>query len=188
MPDSDVIQYGPDLPTEAGLRLLGDLHRKRVLELGCGPYASAVGFAKAGATTIVVDNSPEALAAMREACEREEVRVELREGDLAQLAFLRAETIDVAFSAYGLEQVANLGRLLRQVHRVLRPGGILVFSLTHPAYNLADRSYWDGEHTFSELYQELVRAGFRVEQLLEPQPRVGGGLVPRTLIVKARKD
>src|SRR3954470_2423124 len=33
---TDVAHYGPDIPTEADLRLLGDLNGKRVLELGCG--------------------------------------------------------------------------------------------------------------------------------------------------------
>jgi len=187
VPD-DVIHYGPDLPTESELRLLGELKGRRVLELGCGPYPAAVVLAKAGATTITVDSSADALAEVRAASEEEEVKVELRHGDLADLAFLRAETIDLALSVYGLGQVANLGRLLRQVHRVLRPGGVLVFSVSHPASDLGDRSYWEGEHTISGLYQELVRAGFRVEQLLEPQSRVEPSPVPKTLIVKARKD
>ena len=33
---TNVAHYGPDIPTEAELRLLGDLRGKKVLELGCG--------------------------------------------------------------------------------------------------------------------------------------------------------
>ena len=33
---TDVANYGPDIPNESDLRLLGDLAGKRVLELGCG--------------------------------------------------------------------------------------------------------------------------------------------------------
>src|SRR3979490_255779 len=39
---TDIVQYGPDIPTEADLRLLGSLENKRVLELGCGGGPNAV--------------------------------------------------------------------------------------------------------------------------------------------------
>ena len=54
---------------------------------------------------------------------QEEVRVELRQGDVADLAFLRADSIDVAFSAYAFDDVEDLARVFRQVHRVLKVGG-----------------------------------------------------------------
>ena len=46
---TDIVQYGPDIPTEADLRLLGNLENKRVLELGCGGGPNAVAMAKQGA-------------------------------------------------------------------------------------------------------------------------------------------
>jgi ubiquinone/menaquinone biosynthesis C-methylase UbiE len=216
--------YGPDIPTEAELRLLGDLKGKRVLELGCGGAQSAISFVKQGATAIGVDFSAEQLAFARRLCEREEVRVELRHGDLADLAFLRADSIDLVFSAYTFGYVEDLNRVFRQVHRVLKVGAPLVFSLPHPAYDMIDdddtdhpllirRSYFDKtpieyqvsgisftdyHHTLSEIYMGLTRASYRVDLMLEPEPRKGGTrsqdwrdafqLVPRTLIVRARKE
>ena len=216
--------YGPDIPTEAELRLLGDLKGKRVLELGCGGAQSAISFVKQGATAIGVDFSAEQLAFARRLCEREEVRVELRHGDLADLAFLRADSIDLVFSAYTFGYVEDLNRVFRQVHRVLKVGAPLVFSLPHPAYDMIDdddtdhpllirRSYFDKtpieyqvsgisftdyHHTLAELYMGLTRASYRVDLMLEPEPRKGGArsqdwrdafqLVPRTLIVRARKE
>ena len=135
---TDVAHYGPDIPTEQTLRLLGDLKGKRVLELGCGGAQCSIAFAKQGATAIGVDFSAEQLAFARRLVEREEVRVELRQGDLADLAFLRADSIDLVFSAYAFGYVEDLNRVLRQVHRVLRVGAPLVFSLPHPAYSMID--------------------------------------------------
>jgi hypothetical protein len=53
-------------------------------------------------------------------------------------------------------------------------------------------------HTFSELFTGLVRASYRVDVVLEPPPRPGVprswwwrpafSMVPRTLIVRARKE
>jgi SAM-dependent methyltransferase len=194
----DVAHYGPDIPTEAELRLLGDLRGRRVLELGCGGAQCSIAFAKQGATAIGVDISAAQLAYARQLCEAEEVKVELRHGDLADLAFLRADSIDLVFSAYAFGYVEDLNRVFRQVHRVLKVGAPLVFSLQHPAYSMIDddadpgllvrRSYFDRSpiefkwggidfvsyhHTFADLYMGLNRASYRVDLILEPEPIFG---------------
>jgi len=218
-----VVHYGPDLPTEDDLRLLGDLKAKRVLDLGCGGGQNAVVMARAGATVIGVDLSVEQLAHARELAAEQEVRVELRQGDLADLAYLRADSIDLAFAADAFGYVEDLGRVFRQVHRVLKVGAPLVFSLPHPSWYLvgggvADpltvrRSYFDRSavvrsagdvqlteypHHLAELLTGLVRASYRVDLVVEPEPPAGvprSGLwdeaatrVPRMLIVRARKE
>ena len=102
-----------DDPSERELRLLGDLRGKRVLDLGCGTGAAAIGFAHQGAIVIALDGSDARLAHARERAEREEVKVEWRKGDLADLAFLRAESIDAAFSADAVAEVDDAARLFR---------------------------------------------------------------------------
>ena len=211
---TDVARYGPDIPTEAELKLLGNLEGKRVLELGSGVQAS-IAFAKQGAHPIAVDSSAERLANLRQQADDDEVKVELHESDLADLAFVRADSIDLAFSSYAFDTVDDLNRVFRQVHRVLRQDCPLVFSVSHPAYAMIDdtaedpllvrRSYFerstDGEkphRTISELFTGLTRANFRVDMILEPSPAQGGPrssewrdtfkYVPRTLIVRARKE
>jgi SAM-dependent methyltransferase len=196
---TSVAHYGPDIPTEADLRLLGDLKGKRVLELGCGGAQCSIAFAKQGATALGVDFSAAQLAYARQLCEQEEVKVELRRGDLADLAFLRADSIDLVFSAYAFNYVEDLSRVFRQAHRVLKVGAPMVFSLSHPAYAMIDddaetpllvrRSYfdrtpidydWDGtpftayQHTFAELYMGLARSSYRVDLMVEPEPFPSG--------------
>ena len=197
---TDVAHYGPDIGTEADFRLLGDLRAKRVLELGCGGAQNSIAFAKQGAIAIGVDLSAEMLAFARRLADREDVRVELRQGDMADLAFVRADSVDLVFSAYAFGFVDDLNRVFRQVHRVLRTGAPLVFSLPHPAYHLVDaahpdqpllvrRSYFDREpveyhrhgttfrehhHTIAELHTALVRASYSVDTILEPAPAAGG--------------
>jgi SAM-dependent methyltransferase len=123
---------GNDAPADAAVRLLGPLRGKRLLELGCGTGDSSVQFARQGATVIGVDASAENIARARSSAEAAEIRLELHAGDLADLAFLRADSVDLAFSDGALARVANLGRLFRQVHRVLHHGASFVFSLPHP--------------------------------------------------------
>jgi ubiquinone/menaquinone biosynthesis C-methylase UbiE len=210
----DVARYGPDIPTESELKLCGNVEGKRVLELGSAAQAS-VAFAKQDAHTIAVDSSPDRLTELRRRIDEEDVKVELHESDLADLAFVRADSIDLVFSSYAFDSVEDLNRVFRQVHRVLRQDCPLVFSVSHPAYAMIDdqaeepllvrRSYFErsaaGEaphRTISELFTGLTRANFRPDTILEPAPAQGGPrssewrdafkYVPRTLIIRARKE
>jgi SAM-dependent methyltransferase len=133
---TSVVSYSPDIPTEAELRLLGDLKGKRVLDLGCGGGQAAITFAKQGARPLGVDYSATQLAWARRLAEAEEVRVEFRQGDLAELAFVRADSLDLVFSADVFQYVEDLDRVFRQTHRVLKVGAPLVFSVPHPAYQM----------------------------------------------------
>ncbi|GIU85951.1 MAG: hypothetical protein KatS3mg009_0466 [Acidimicrobiia bacterium] len=126
------VEYGADVPDETELRLCGDVRGKRVLVLGCGDGRNAVAFARQGAHAIALDPSGAALAAGRRLAAAAEARVEWHEGDPAALAFLRADSIDLAFAAGLLPTIEDVDRLFRQVHRVLRPGAAFVFSYDHP--------------------------------------------------------
>lgn len=204
LPALDSVAYGPDIGTEADFRLLGNLAGKRVLELGCAAGQNLAVMAKQGAVAIGLDFASDQLAAARRLAEQQKVRVELHKGDLAELVFLRADSIDVAFSAYALGLVTDLNRVFRQVHRVLKQGAPLVFSMPHPASHLIDdddpdqpllirRSYfdrtsvnydWEGlplsahHHTVSDLFTGLSRANFRVDTVLEPEPPANGQRSP----------
>jgi SAM-dependent methyltransferase len=189
----DVVRYGPGV-TETDLKLLGHVAGRRVLDLGCGAGAGAVALAAAGAKVIAVDEDADNLATAREAAQRRGVRAETHRGPLAELAFVRADTIDAAVSSYGLAAVDNIDRVFRQVHRVLRSDRPFVFSLPHPAFAVLhpdepvprlQRSWWDADplawssgssngrpdrpRTLSSLLASLGRANFAVDGLAEPQ-------------------
>jgi SAM-dependent methyltransferase len=129
---SDSVTYGPGGPTDADLRLCGDVSGKRVLDLGTGTGENAIALARHGAHVIALDRSVAQLTRARKLAALSEVRVEWHECDAADLAFLRADSIDLVFAAGMVGEVEDLDRLLRQVHRVLRPGAPFVFSYDHP--------------------------------------------------------
>lgn len=211
---TDVVTYGPDVSREDTLRLLGNVDGKRILDLGCGAGHNAIALARQGAKVIGVDESSEQAAEARAACERERMKVELHHAPLAELAFIRADTIDAVLSVWGLAHVDDIDRVFRQVDRVLRPEHPLVLSMPHPAFAMINtddperrvrRSYWDPAvadgvvpRTIGALFTSLGRANFRVDTVLEPQPASGGPrtaawhdhmrYIPSTLIIRARKQ
>jgi SAM-dependent methyltransferase len=105
---------------------------KRILDLGCGAGHAAIALARQGAHAIALDASPRQLERGRRLAEAEEVRVEWHRSDLADLAFLNADSVDIALSVHALAEVEDLDRVFRQVHRVMRPGSAFVFSYEHP--------------------------------------------------------
>lgn len=199
---TDVVTYGADVPREDSLKLLGNVDGKRIVDLGCGAGHNAIALARQGAKVIAVDESSDQIADARAACEREGLKVEMHHAPLAELAFIRADTIDAVVSAFGLASVEDIDRVFRQVHRVLRPEMPMVISLPHPAFAVVDadepepfvrRSYWetapittatddappDVPRTISALFTSFGRANFRVDTLLEPEPTPSDRHTPR---------
>lgn len=188
-----IISYGPGIPDESDLRLCGDVQGKRVIELGATGGA-AVAFAARGAKAIAVDPDAAALDAARARAAElsepgEELRVECHRGDLADLGFATSGSVDLVFSAVALGAVDDLARVLRQVHRVLKPGALFVFSVPHPMTAMlatGDLRYGEDGRTVSEIFMALVRANFQVEVLAEPESR-DGRPTPPMLVVRSRK-
>ncbi len=188
------LRIGPDLDDDSLARLIGQLEGKRVVELGCIAPLS-VEMARMGAKVIAVDPSRDRLAAVREAADLAEVRVELHQGDLAELPFVRADQVDLVVSVYALGEVEDLGRVLRQAHRVLRSESALLVTIPHPmswmtqveadgavrmvrtAFDNSPVRWQVGDtdgvvrpHKISDVFIAMNRAGFRVDTLLEPRP------------------
>ncbi|MDQ1680941.1 MAG: demethylmenaquinone methyltransferase / 2-methoxy-6-polyprenyl,4-benzoquinol methylase [Frankiaceae bacterium] len=101
----------------------------RVLDLAAGTGASAVPFAKSGATTIACDFSAGMLAEGR----RRHPELTLVAGDALLLPFAD-RSFDAVTISFGLRNVARLDRAVEELARVTRPGGrIVVLETATPA-------------------------------------------------------
>jgi SAM-dependent methyltransferase len=192
--------WGPEGLDEASAELLGPtatLAGRRVLEVGCGAAQCARWLAAQGATTVAFDLSAGQLAHAKRTSATARGGVALLQAD-ARAIPLADGTVDLACSAYGaLPFVADSAAVLREVFRVLRPGGRFVFSVTHPIrWVLPDdpgragltirSSYFDRtpyvesdadgrptyvEHhrTLGDRVREIVSAGFVLTELVEPE-------------------
>lgn len=190
------IRFGRDVPDDRELRLCGDISDgKRAIELGVSRDENSIAFALAGAKAIAVDPSPDAIARIRSGAAKSEVSVECHVSDLADLGFATSGSASLVLADHTLADVDDLGRLLRQVHRVLRASHPFVISVPHPfagvhtsdQYGSKVHPYGTVGRTIGDWFIHLSRANFRVDQILE----LGVSditPVPTTLILRARKE
>ena len=116
---------------QPGLRaLLPELAGRTVLDLGCGDGTLARELARRGAARVLgADPSGRMLALAR--ARTADPRVRYVQGFAEDLS-LRSGCADLVVSSLALHYVADLGLLLDQIARWLRPGGWLVASMEHP--------------------------------------------------------
>lgn len=183
------ITYGPDIPGEAELRLCGDVaDGRRAVELGVSEWLNSIAFARTGAKAIAVDPRHDRITELRRRADEAEVTVQCLETELADLGDITSGTCSVVVAAQTLSDIDDLGRLLRQVHRILEPSMPFVLSVPHPFRSVTpDRHYGIADRSIGEWFTALGRANFRVDQVIELG--VGsGGPTPTTLVLRARKE
>ncbi|GAB2880932.1 hypothetical protein GCM10022245_15150 [Streptomyces mayteni] len=170
----------------AMLRLAGDVAGARVLDLGCGAGHLAAEFLALGAARVVGVEGSETLLSAAKARLGDEA--ELHRHDLERpLTFLPDASFDLATMALVYHHIDAREQLLAELRRVLRPGGVLLVSTTHPAgdWTWFGGSYFDegrvegtmGKElthhywrmTLERFLGELLGAGFTLERLVEPR-------------------
>jgi SAM-dependent methyltransferase len=197
--DTDFV-WCPERLREADAHLLGDpaeLAGATALEVGCGAASCARWLAGRGARVVALDLSAGMLRQAALASERSGVAVPLVQAGAEQLPFLD-ESFDLACSAFGaVPFVADPGAVMREVARVLRPGGRWVFAVNHPmrwmfsddpgpdgltiTQSYFDRSpyvevdadgrpsYVEHHRTLGDRIRDVVAAGLILEDLVEPE-------------------
>jgi SAM-dependent methyltransferase len=179
--------YNAHYDRPAVLEMLGSVEGLRVLDAGCGPGLYARELVAGGVRSVVgVDQSPEMV---RLATQEVFGPVEFRVHDLARpLDWLKDGSFDAALMALVIHHIDDRVAVLREIARVLRPGGRLVVSTHHPTGDWVRQggSYFDVElirETWSRGWRvaywrqpleatcaEFEAAGFLIERLCEPVP------------------
>ena len=141
------VRTGTDFAREyildpAHLAVLGDLVGKRILDAGCGEGRFARMLSQRGAIVTGIDFSHRMIELAREAEQRGPLGIEYHQADMAELAMFEAGSFDVSVAYLSVIDVPRYEAALREVARVLKPGGQFVFSLVHPCFCPPD-SGWE---------------------------------------------
>lgn len=102
----------------------------KVLEIGCGLGTDGAQFAKAGAEYTGVDLTDAAVELARKRFELFNLLGTFRDADAENLDFPDA-SFDLVYSHGVLHHTPDTARAVREVHRVLKPGGRAVVMLYH---------------------------------------------------------
>jgi len=129
------VHYGPISSGESGLKLLGDVKGRDVLEIGCGGGQNAVVLVKRGARAVGLDISEEQIKYARKIAEKEKVKVPFYVGSMEDLGIFNNASFDIVLSSFAVGYVENLARTFQEVFRVLRKNGLFVFAEVHPITN-----------------------------------------------------
>jgi SAM-dependent methyltransferase len=192
----DRFVWGPEGLSEVEAELLGPpekLAGKDVLEIGAGAAQCSRWLARQGARPVALDLSHRQL----QHALRIGAPFPLVEADATALPFADG-SFDLACSAYGaVPFVTDPRQVLREVHRVLRPGGRFVFSVSHPvrwafpdepgpegltvSMSYFDRTpyveqdeqgravYVEHHRTLGDRVRDITTSGFRLADLVEPE-------------------
>ena len=115
------------------LELVGDVHGKRLLDMGCGDGAEMLEWARAGAIVTGVDNSPVQLASARRNAEKLGVECRLVQADLLRLPDdLLQGDFDIVFSAWVTAWIGDLDGWFGSARRALKSGGRFLLNGGHP--------------------------------------------------------
>lgn len=129
---TDDVHYGSLAPGERELGLLGDVAGKRVIEIGCGGGQNSIALTKWRAICVGVDPSPAQIDHARRLARENGVEVQFIVGVAEDLSAFPDGSFDIALSSYAFDYVTDLQRAYRETWRLLVPGGLFGFCLSHP--------------------------------------------------------
>ncbi|MCE9605738.1 MAG: class I SAM-dependent methyltransferase [Planctomycetia bacterium] len=176
----------------------GDIAGKRVLCLAAGGGSQSVLYAAAGAEVTVVDISPEQLVLDRQVAAERGLQVRTVEASMDDLSALRDASFDIVIHPVSTCYVPDVKPVFQEAARVTVAGGLYVSQHKTPqslqaaqrprggSYELLEPYYRSGPlppvvgsklreegtleflHRWEDLVGGICRAGFVIEDLLEP--------------------
>ena len=176
----------------------GDIRGKTLLCLAAGGGKHGPLYAAAGARVTVVDLSPAMLELDREVAAERRIDLATVEASMDAMPMLAAASFDIVIHPVSTCYVPSVVPVYREVARVTRPGGLYISQHKSPVslqtgvtpspggYELIEPYYRAGPlhavagsphreegtleylHRWEELLGQMCRAGFAIEDLVEP--------------------
>jgi SAM-dependent methyltransferase len=154
---TDAASWGAWGIPESELGLLpADMSGMLAIELGCGTAYVASWLARRGARVVGIDNSEKQLATAERLAREHDVALTLHHGNAETVPYPDAH-FDFAISEYGAAIWCDPKVWIPEAHRVLKPGGELVFLGNSPLSMLCTPP--DGGDNDARLYRSYFDLG-----------------------------
>jgi SAM-dependent methyltransferase len=126
--------YREHFNNPAFFEFVGGVTGKTALDAGCGEGYNTRPLAKGGARMTGVDISPKMIELARREEERDPLGIRYEVASFTGLSLFGDESFDVVVSFMALMDGPDFEGAVREILRVLRPGGELIFSISHPCF------------------------------------------------------
>ena len=113
-----------------------------VLDVGCGNGYLSRRLSRAGARVVGVDRSRELIERARAREASDPLGITYYERDAAHLDGLESGAFQVAIANMSLMDIEDAQGAIREIARVVTDGGRFVFSISHPCFDVDNRSTW----------------------------------------------
>lgn len=137
--------YRDHLNTPAFLAMLPDVQGLFGIDIGCGEGHNTRQIAKRGARLVGVDIAKAFIRYAKEAEQHESLGIDYRVASAVELPFPGC-TFDFATATMSLMDIPETDRALAEAVRVIKPGGFLQFSISHPCFDTPHRRNLRDEH------------------------------------------
>lgn len=117
------------------LNFMGDVEGKKILDLGCGEGGYSRELTKKGATLISIDCSEKAIEYAKALAEKENLKIKHFVRNSNDLFDIPSEEFDIVLCSMMLMDCEDFEGTLKEVVRVLKPGGRLFASVLHPCFD-----------------------------------------------------
>ena len=123
-------------------RLIGSVKGLSILDAGCGNGYLCRLLATKGAKMVGVDISKKFVKIARQKEKETPLGIVYHVGTLCRLSMFQAETFDMIISNLALMDVLDLEKAIKELHRVLKKKGRLIFSIMHPCFSSSPVHGW----------------------------------------------
>lgn len=114
--------------------MIGTIADKDILDAGCGEGHNTRKLARMGGHVTGIDISPKMIEFARQEESRTPLGISYKNCSFSNMKILDDQTFDMVVAFMSLMDGRDYAGAVKEIHRVLKEGGDLVFSITHPCF------------------------------------------------------
>lgn len=144
-------------------RILENIKGKTVLDLACGNGYFSYQLASEGAKVIGVDAGRDLIKIAKDNLKNlktnpskgNNLDLEYFVSDAGNLGMIDSGTIDIAICSLAIQNIEDVGSVMKEVYRVLKSNGRMIIIMNHPVLRTPKISHWGYDKTYNIQYRRL---------------------------------
>ena len=146
------------------LECLGDINNLSVLDAGCGEGVLSHFLSEKGANVIGIDSSPKMIEAAKKRGDLKKSNVEFKLSSAEDTELFDENSFDVVVANMLFQEMSEVEDAFKNLVNYLKPGGKLVVSVLHPAFDMNDSQ----RLSLGKIAQEGLQSGQWSFELFAP--------------------